>query len=142
MGIILHIIILHSHPCIAVHLKVLFSIMLNHACVPNAFGYDIVIPIVKDKRGDLSSLDNYRPITLSPVISKIFESMLLVKLSLHFNTDDLQFGFKPGLGCSNAIFALRQVVEFLTSAEVMCILHRSMPVRCTIAWIILNCTVR
>ena len=29
-------------------------------------------------------------------------------------SDDLQFGFRKGLGCCNAIFALRQVVEYFT----------------------------
>jgi len=27
----------------------------------------IIVPIVKDKSGDLASVENYRPITLSPV---------------------------------------------------------------------------
>ena len=53
--------------------------ILSHSYVPEAFSVGIIVPIVKDCRGDLTSLDNYRPITLSPIISKIFESFLLEK---------------------------------------------------------------
>ena len=53
----------------------LYPQLLLHGYVPDSFGSGIVIPLVKDKCGDMSSVDNYRPITLSPVISKIFESV-------------------------------------------------------------------
>jgi hypothetical protein len=67
--------------------------MVNHCYVPNTFGCVVVIPIVKDKRDDFTSLDNYRPITLSPVISNIFEAVLIEKFASYFGADDLQFGF-------------------------------------------------
>jgi hypothetical protein len=104
--------IIYSHPVIVLHLKFLFSMMLNHSYVPAAFGQGIVIPILKDRHGDLGSVDNYRPITISPVISKVFELLLLEKHANALCTDNLQFGFKTGLGCNNAIFALRQCVEY------------------------------
>jgi exonuclease III len=104
--------IVHSHPSIVLHLKLLFSMMLIHAYVPNAFGIGLVVPIIKDRHGDPSAVDNYRPITLSPVISKIFESFLLEKYSKFLPTDDLQFGFKKGLSCSHAVFALRQTIQY------------------------------
>lgn len=84
--------------------------MLSHSFVPKAFGLGIIIPIIKNKQGDPSSIENYRPITLSPVISKLFESLLLELYSRYMRTDSLQFGFKKDLGCSNAIFAVRQAV--------------------------------
>jgi hypothetical protein len=74
-----------------------------------------VVPIVKDKSGDLTAADNYRPITLSPVISKLFESFLLVKFSSLFNIDPLQFGFKKKIGCRDAIFIVRQVIDYFIS---------------------------
>jgi hypothetical protein len=55
--------IINGHPCVIVHLKILFTMMLSHSFVPDAFGMGIVIPIIKDKCGDVSSVDNYRPIT-------------------------------------------------------------------------------
>jgi hypothetical protein len=51
----------------------LFTMMLKHSYVPESFTSGVIIPIVKDKRGDLTSTQNYRPITLTSIISKIFE---------------------------------------------------------------------
>jgi len=36
-----------------------------------------LVPLVKDKSKNLNDIDNYRPITLIPDISKIFEHVLL-----------------------------------------------------------------
>ena len=104
--------VINSHPAVILHFKLLFTMLLTHSYVPLAFGHGIIVPIVKDKRGDLSSIDNYRPITLSPIISKVFESYLLVKYASYMCSDDLQFGFKKGLGCRNALFALRHCIQF------------------------------
>jgi hypothetical protein len=107
--------IINSHPSICVHLKQLFTMIFSHSYVPDEFGFGVIIPIVKDKCGNLSSIDNYRPITLSPVISKLFEAFLMDKYCKYMRTDDLQFGFKTGIGCSNAIFALRQAIEYFNN---------------------------
>jgi len=65
--------------------------------VPDAFGHGVTVPVIKDRLGDASSPNNYRPITLSPVISKIFEYCILHKFEHFFYTDPLQFGFKKRL---------------------------------------------
>ena len=64
---------LYLYPAMIVHLMILFNIMSVHGVVPDGFGVGIVIPIVKDKLGDITNANNYRGITLSPVISKLFE---------------------------------------------------------------------
>jgi len=104
--------LINCHPVVFVQLKLLFAMMLTHGYVPDDFRSGVIVPVVKDKRGNVKAKDNYRPITLSPIISKLFESVLLFKFSNFMCTDDLQFGFKRGLGCSNAIFALHQCVEY------------------------------
>jgi hypothetical protein len=103
--------LINAHESLALHLKHLFFLMLTHSYVPEAFSKGVIIPILKDARGDLSAMDNYRPITLSPVISKVFESFILEKYSRYFSVDPLQFGFSKGIGCSTTLFALRQVVQ-------------------------------
>ena len=86
--------------------------MMTHSFVPDDFGSGVIIPIIKDRNGDTSSIENYRPITLSPVLSKIFEAVLLDKFASSMTSDDLQFDFKKNLECSNAIFVFRQVIDF------------------------------
>ena len=49
----------NAHPSVVVHLTRLFNLILKHGYVPNAFGYGIVVPIIKDKYCDICSSDNY-----------------------------------------------------------------------------------
>ena len=60
--------VMYSHPAIVVHLKLLFNIMVHHGFVPDSFDNGVIIPLVKDKQGDLCNIDNYRGITLSPFL--------------------------------------------------------------------------
>ena len=83
--------IINSHPAIMLHIKNLFTMILHHSFVPSAFTRGIITPILKDKQGDIYSVDNYRPITISSVFSKVFEYFLLQKFSPYFLSDSLQF---------------------------------------------------
>ncbi len=103
--------LLHCHPSVIIHLKFLFTFIQNHAYVPESFTSGVIIPIPKDKRGDLTSSSNYRPITVSSVISKVYEYVILNKFSHFLSSDILQFGYKKATGCSNAIFLLRRVIQ-------------------------------
>ena len=50
------------------------------------------------KRGDVSQLNNYRPISLLPTISKVFERIIYSQLYAYFNENNLlteqQYGFR------------------------------------------------
>ena len=104
--------LLYSHPVISVLLCRLFNSMLRCGCVPNDFHMGIIIPAIKDVNADVSASNNYRGITLSPTISKLFELCIMEKFSHFFDSSDLQFGFKKSLGCSNAIFAVQSVTDY------------------------------
>jgi len=48
-----------------------------HGTVPHDFCKGIIIPLIKNSDGDKTiSYDNYSRITLSPVLSKVFELTL------------------------------------------------------------------
>ena len=89
--------------------------MVRHGYVPNAFGEGVIIPLIKDKNGDLCSSENYRGITINSVLAKIFETCLLQKFEIYFNSHDLQFGFKSKFGCSAALFGAQQVVQYFST---------------------------
>ena len=87
----------YAHPAIAFHKCALFRSILLHGYVPKDFGSGIVIPLIKDKTGDVKNVNNYRGITLIPVISKLFESVLLEICEQYLSCDELQFGFNKGV---------------------------------------------
>ena len=92
--------------------------MLISSSVPSDFGKGITIPIPKDDKSiRVHKIDNFRGIKLSPIISKVFEHCLLIMFQKHLCTSDNQFAFKAHTGCSNAIYVLRNVIDFYIENE-------------------------
>ena len=107
--------IVHAHPSIFVHLQLLFNMVYVHGYVPEDFDRGLTVPVPKDKLGDLTSAQNYRPITLSPTIAKLFEHCIVSKFANSISSHELQFGFKNKSSCAQAIFVLQQVCEYFVS---------------------------
>ena len=67
-----------------------------------------IIPIYKSK--DKQLLNNYRPISLLPVFSKILEKIVHKRVYTFLNVNskfnDNQFGFRPGHNTINAVSLL------------------------------------
>ena len=93
-------------------LRLCFNMFLSHGFVPNQYQMGTIIPLVKDTQGDLTSMDNYRGITLGSVSSKIFEGVLLALFGEYLYTDPCQFGFKKRSGTVDALYVFRQTVEY------------------------------
>jgi len=81
-----------------VQLCVLFNTMMQCSVVPETFHAGIVVPVLKDKRGDATDINNYRAVTLSSCISKLFKMCILELYGDMLSTSSLQFGFKKKLG--------------------------------------------
>jgi len=77
--------------------------IVPHRYVPNGFCIGTIFPLVKDLSRNLNDVDNYRPITLIPVILKLFEHVILSLCEDCLLSDELQFWFKRDLSCSDAI---------------------------------------
>ena len=67
-----------------------------------------VVPV--HKKGNKQSLENYRPISLLPICSKIFERLIYNEMFTFFTENDLispnQSGFRPGESCVNQLLAI------------------------------------
>ena len=67
-----------------------------------------IVPIVKNKCDNISENNNYQPIALATIISKLFESVLLLKCEDYLSTCSNQFGFKKGHSTDLCIYALKE----------------------------------
>jgi len=109
--------IMYAGPSLAVHLCLLFNALLRHAFVPDDFRFGIIKPLLKNKHGDQSKPDMYRGITLAPVISKLFESVLLSLYGSSLHSDHLQFGFKANSGCNDAMFTFIESATYFNKRD-------------------------
>ena len=75
----------------------------------------VIVPIVKNKKGNITDMDNYRPIAITTVFSKVIELLLLHRYSDLLCTTDNQFGFRTEHSTDMCVFALKQVIDFYIS---------------------------
>ena len=76
-----------------------------------------IVKIIKNKAGDLSSGNNYRPIALANVISKVFESLILLRCKQFLTTAAKQLGFKSRHSTDFCIYTMKKYIEFLQAKK-------------------------
>ena len=90
----------------------LINAMLRHGSVPTQFRHGTIVPLVKDHQGNLGDSDNYRGITMSPIMSKVMEHTLRILFSEFLATSKFQFGFKRNSSTINAVHCLKETVNY------------------------------
>ncbi len=70
--------------------------MLIQGISPESMLLGAMVQIPKNKRHSLCNADNYRAITLSSIIGKILDWIILIKEEQSLSSSSLQFGFKCG----------------------------------------------
>ena len=103
-----------AHSRIHVLLSLLFSAFITHGYLPGMFMKTAIVPIIKNKTGDTSDKNNYRPIALVTAASKIFELCLSVILENYLFTHDQQFGFKSKHSTDFCIYTVKSVSKYYT----------------------------
>jgi hypothetical protein len=87
-------------------------ISLKQGKFPDRLKYTVVVPVFKS--GDRSQIVNYRPISLLPGFSKIFENLIYSRIMQHVQCHNIlvsnQYSFRNGLPTDNAIFKLTESV--------------------------------
>ena len=95
-------------PTLLSWLTTIFNSILGTGHVP---GY--VVPLLKSSDKDPSVPTNYRGITLTSVISKVFEHLLLSRLLPHIQLSPLQGGFRAGRSCIHTAFVFQEAIIYL-----------------------------
>ena len=95
-------------PAISKPLYLLFRNSYNSCTFPNAWKKANVIPI--HKKNDKQVISNYRPISLLPICSKIFERIIFNNLYKHLSDNELfssnQSGFRSNDSCVHQLIKI------------------------------------
>ena len=93
---------------ISLPLSQIINISMEEGSFPDSLKIAKVVPIYK--AGDASSFSNYRPVSVLPAFSKIFEKVMYNRLLTHLTDNNIlspsQFGFRAGHSTSHAILYL------------------------------------
>ncbi|XP_075976493.1 uncharacterized protein LOC142976811 [Anticarsia gemmatalis] len=91
-------------------LTLFFNKLLQEEIIPDEWCNSTLVPIYKNK-GDAQECNNYRGIKLMSHSMKIWEKVIERRIREECEVTQNQFGFMPGRGTTDAIFALRQLCE-------------------------------
>ena len=89
----------------------LINNIVKEGCILNDWRKSIVVPVYKGK-GDPLVCGSYTAIKLLEQPMKVLEGVLDKRIIIcQVSIDNMQFGFMPGKGTTDAIFIMRQVQE-------------------------------
>ena len=90
----------------AEHICLQFNETICSSKFPPSFKFSNVTPVFK--QGSRNQKDNYRPISILPIISKIFEKLICRQLSNHFDNILSKFhcGFRKSYSPQHCLFLL------------------------------------
>ena len=106
--------------------------MLAQGTYPERLKFSLIKPIYKS--GDKTSPSNYRPISLLPAFSKIFEKVIYKRLIDHLNSNALlnehQYGFRSDVSTENAShILLNEILAAMNSKQmvggIFCDVHKA-----------------
>jgi len=104
--------IVNGGPKLAVHLCFLFNLFLQFSYMPSGIMQSVIVPLVKDKSGDLSDVNNYRAIAISTSMCKLFESIVASEVGSPDDADKYQFCFKKGHSTSLCTDIFKKTVSY------------------------------
>ena len=105
----------YAHLLLCLLLSIGFTCMFKHCHIPQCMINSVIIPLTKNKCDGHTDKNNYRPIALSNIISKVFEHIIAEQLEVYLWTNDNQFGFKSGHSTDLCIYALTEFIEYFKS---------------------------
>ncbi len=86
--------------------------MLRHGLTPDGMLTGTMIPIQKGRWARFSTSDNFRAITLSSILCKLLDVVILIKEKGSLCTSDLQYGFKQGSSTNLCTAMLQETISY------------------------------
>ena len=105
-------------------LSILFNICFRTGSLPDEWKITNIVPA--HKKGDKTCIENYRPISLTTIVSKIFEKCIRNEIYSHCKDriHETQHGFVPNKSCSTQLLLFsHDILLGLNSCELIDVVH-------------------
>ena len=83
-----------------------------HAHVTDSLLTSMLIPIIKDKLGDITSSDNYRSIAISSLVMKLFDLVIIRFFRENLYFDELQFGYQAEVSTAMCTWLASETISY------------------------------
>ena len=104
--------LIHGPPILFELLSFCLQSYINHGHVSDILLISTMVPLVKDKLGDLTSSNNYRSIAISSLIMKIYDIAIITVFQDSLKLDDLQFGYQSEVSTSMCTFIAIETISY------------------------------
>jgi hypothetical protein len=106
-------------------LAFLINLSFSTTIVPDIWKTARITPL--HKGGDKKDFNNYRPISVLPIMNKVMEKMIFKSLLEYLTTNKLlsehQFGFRSRISCADALLKIQNCVNrYLNSKKIVVII--------------------
>ena len=99
------------------HLANIIKCYLIHGHVSDVLLLATIMPLIKNKLGDIESSDNYRSIALSSVILKIFDWIVLLLFGKCLELDELQFAYQKNCSTTMSTWLAVESINYFRRNE-------------------------
>ena len=104
--------LLHGSDLLHGHLSLLFSCMMSHGYSPGGMLVGTMVPLPKGRFAAKSKSVNYRAITLSSLLGKILDQIILKNEADKLATSDQQFSYKKKLSTTACTSVIRETISY------------------------------
>ena len=94
------------------YLSIASTLIRRQSFVAQQFLSSFIVPIIKDRCGDITDVNNYRGVTICLLISKVIDLVLLDRMERWLVTKKQQFGFKHKQSRANCSFVPKSAIEY------------------------------
>ena len=90
---------------------------LIHGYIPDVLMLATLVPIVKDKMGDINSSKNYRSIAISNILLKIFDWVFIILSGDKLDLNDLQFAYQSGASTTMCSWMVIETINYYLARD-------------------------
>ena len=96
------------------HLATFLKTSLIHGYISSVLLLATLVPLLKDKLGDICDSNNYRSIAISSLILKVFDWVIILIYGDKLNLDQLQFSYQPNISTNMCTWMAIETIDFFT----------------------------